>query len=159
MCSTSMSVCLSVSLQNVWCNMFNYKLYAHRCRPCYGTVLLYILHYIIYILLYIQLEGGLYELKRVVNYLKWKLIKVVFVCFCPSSPQWAMASSSTMFVDHTWRHTTVGRTSLDKWSAHSRALYLTTLTTGNRPCPGGIPNSNRDSESSLFWQAHRLYWK
>jgi len=41
------------------------------------------------------------------------------------------------FLDHTWRHTTVGRTPLDE-SAHCRDLYLTThttLTTDRHPCP------------------------
>ena len=50
---------------------------------------------------------------------------------CRNSPQWARASSFTRFLDHT-RHTTVGRTSLDEWSAHRRDLYLTTHNTHNR---------------------------
>jgi len=37
-----------------------------------------------------------------------------------------------MFLDHTQRRTTVGRTSLDEWSARSRDLYLTTHNTHNR---------------------------
>ena len=36
-----------------------------------------------------------------------------------------------MFLDHT-RHSTVGRTPLDEWSAHRRDLYLTTHDTHNR---------------------------
>jgi len=39
-----------------------------------------------------------------------------------------------MFLDHTQRHTTVGRTPLDAWSACRRDLYLTTLTTDKHPC-------------------------
>ena len=37
----------------------------------------------------------------------------------------------------TQRHTTVGRTPLDEWSARRRDLYLkqTTLTTDSHPCP------------------------
>ena len=40
-----------------------------------------------------------------------------------------------MFLDHTQRRITVGRTPLDKWSARRRDLYLTTLTTDKHPCP------------------------
>jgi len=36
-----------------------------------------------------------------------------------------------MFLDHTRRSTTVGRTSLDEWSARRRDLYLTTHDTHN----------------------------
>ena len=37
-----------------------------------------------------------------------------------------------MFLDHTQRRTTVGRTPLDEWSARRRDLYLTTHNTHNR---------------------------
>ena len=37
-----------------------------------------------------------------------------------------------MFLDHTQRCTTVGRTPLDEWSARRRDLYLTTHDTHNR---------------------------
>ena len=42
-----------------------------------------------------------------------------------------------MFLDHTQRRTTVGRTPLDEWSARRRDLYLTThdTTTDKYPCP------------------------
>ena len=43
-----------------------------------------------------------------------------------------MAFSFLMFLDHTQRHTTVGRTPLDEWSARRRDLYLTTHNTHNR---------------------------
>jgi hypothetical protein len=46
-----------------------------------------------------------------------------FVCFWRASPQWARASSFIMYLDHTQRRTTVGRTSLDEWSARSRDLF------------------------------------
>ena len=52
-----------------------------------------------------------------------------------------MASSFTRFIDHTQRRTTVGRTSLDEWSAPRRDLYLTTHNTHSRQTsmpPGGI---------------------
>ena len=37
-----------------------------------------------------------------------------------------------MFLEHTQRRSTVGRTSLDEWSARRRDLYLTTHDTHNR---------------------------
>ena len=37
-----------------------------------------------------------------------------------------------MFLDHTRRRTTAGRTPLDEWSARRRDLYLTTRDTHNR---------------------------
>jgi len=52
--------------------------------------------------------------------------------FWSDSPQWAMASSFTRFLDHTKRRTTVGRTPLDERSARRRDLHLTTLNTHNR---------------------------
>jgi hypothetical protein len=41
-----------------------------------------------------------------------------------NSPPWARASSLSRLHDH--RHTTLGRTPLDEWSARRRDLYLTT---------------------------------
>ena len=37
-----------------------------------------------------------------------------------------------MFLDHTQRRSTVGRTPLDEWSARRRDIYLTTQNTHNR---------------------------
>jgi hypothetical protein len=52
-----------------------------------------------------------------------------------NSPQWARASLPR-FLDHTRRHTTLGRTRSDAWSARRRDLYLATHNTHNRhPCP------------------------
>ena len=59
----------------------------------------------------------------------------LFVClfvFGATTPQWAMASSFLMFLDHTQRRTTVGRTPLDEWSARRRDFCLATHTTHNR---------------------------
>ena len=56
-------------------------------------------------------------------------------CFFPlwrCGPTRAVASSFTRFLDHTQRHTTVGRTPLDEWSARRKDLYLTTHNTHNR---------------------------
>ena len=47
-------------------------------------------------------------------------------------PTRVMASSFLRFLDHTQRRTTVGRTSLDEWSARRRYLYLTIHNTHNR---------------------------
>ena len=49
----------------------------------------------------------------------------IFFFICPNSPQWAMASSFTKFLDHTQRRTTVGRTPLDELSAQRSDFYLT----------------------------------
>ena len=49
--------------------------------------------------------------------------------FWSNSPQWAMASSFTRFLDHKQWCTTVGRTPLDKWSVCHRDLYVTTQNT------------------------------
>jgi hypothetical protein len=56
----------------------------------------------------------------------------LFVFVWRNSPQWARASSFTRFLDHTQRHTTVGRTPLYEWSTRRRDLYLTTHNTHNR---------------------------
>jgi len=59
------------------------------------------------------------------------VLSFLFFFFC-DSPQRAMASSFTMFLDNTQRRITVSRTPLDKWSARRRDLYLTTQSTHNR---------------------------
>jgi hypothetical protein len=62
----------------------------------------------------------------------------IYVCLCPEqqTPQWAMASSFTRFLDHTQRRTTVGRTPLVEWSARRRDLWQQkTLTTDKYPWP------------------------
>jgi len=59
---------------------------------------------------------------------------ITFLIFLPwrNSHQWAKASSLLRIHDHTQRHTTVGRTPLDEWSARLRDLYLTKQNTHNR---------------------------
>jgi len=57
-------------------------------------------------------------------------------------PQWPSHCRGFMT---TLRHTTVGGTPLDEWSAGSRDLYLTTHNTHKRPTsvpPGGFRNHN-----------------
>ena len=58
--------------------------------------------------------------------------KELLSCFWRSSPQWAMVSSLTRFLDHTQRCTAVGRAPLDERSACHRDLYLTTHNKHNR---------------------------
>ena len=55
-----------------------------------------------------------------------------FVCFWRDSPHWVKASSFMRFLDRTQIRTTVGRTTLDEWSARRRDLYLKTHNTHNR---------------------------
>ena len=61
----------------------------------------------------------------------YKICKCLFV-FSATAPQWVMASSFLMFLDHTQRRSTFGRTPLDERSARRRDLYLTTHDTHNR---------------------------
>jgi hypothetical protein len=56
----------------------------------------------------------------------------LFVCFWRDSPKWARVFSFTMFLDHTQRRATVGRTPLDEWSIRRTDLYLTTHNIHNR---------------------------
>jgi hypothetical protein len=52
-----------------------------------------------------------------------------------TTPQWAKAPHYQGFTI-TLRHTSLGRTSPDEWSARRRGLYLTTHNTHNKhPCP------------------------
>jgi len=60
-----------------------------------------------------------------------KMQLYIFSCGA-ATPTRVMASSFLMFLDHTQRRTTVGRTPLNEWSARRRHLYLTTHNTHNR---------------------------
>jgi len=64
-------------------------------------------------------------LRRIITFCKFSLL---WRC----DPTRLMASSFLMFLDHTQRRSTVGRTPLDEWSARHRDLYLTTHSTHNR---------------------------
>ena len=57
---------------------------------------------------------------------------IFFFLLWRCDPTRVMTSSFLSFLDHTQRRITVGRTPLDKWSAHRRDLYLTTQNTHNR---------------------------
>ena len=75
----------------------------------------------------------LYNLYRATGYI------YIFLWRCV--PTRAMASFFLRFLDHTQRRITVGRTSLDEWSARRRDLYMTTLNTDIH-APGGIRTHN-----------------
>ena len=71
-----------------------------------------------------------------------------------------------MFLDHTQRRTTVGRTPLDESSARRRGLYLTTHDTHNRqismPPVGFEPTisaGERPQAAHLLrsWESYRLW--
>ena len=76
--------------------------------------------------------------------------KRFFFYFGPTAPplQWAKASSSTTFLDHTQRRTAVGRTPPDEWSARRRDLYLTTHNTHNRQTSMPSLDSNSQSQQT-----------
>ena len=61
------------------------------------------------------------------------LLNTAFVWLWRDTHQWATAFSFARFLDHTQRHTTVGGTPLEEWSARRRDLYLTTLKTDRYP--------------------------
>ena len=59
-------------------------------------------------------------------------VNEIFFVLWRCDPTRVMASSFLMFLDHTQRRTTVGRTPLDEWSDRRTDLYLTTHNTHNR---------------------------
>ena len=72
----------------------------------------------------------------------WNCISTYYILFFSLSLSWRDSSlvgldlpphsRGMCFLDHTQRHTTVGRTPLDEWSATRRDIYLTTYNTLNR---------------------------
>jgi hypothetical protein len=68
------------------------------------------------------------------------------------SPIWTWSSSIRRGFTITIRHTTVGRTPLDEWSARRRNLHLTTHNTHNRQTsmpPGGIRTRNPSKRAAV----------
>ena len=61
-----------------------------------------------------------------------RYILVTLFLFSATASQLTMAPSFTGSLDHTQRHTTVGRTPLDECSARRRELYLKAHNTHNR---------------------------
>ena len=75
----------------------------------------------------------------------------------PAPPR-AMASSITMFLDHTQRHNTAGRTPLYEWSARRRDLYLITHQQSrerNIHVTGGFRTHNPSEASDHRPRGHR----
>jgi hypothetical protein len=69
-----------------------------------------------------------------------------------NSPTRARAASCSRFVDYTQWHTTVGRTSLEGWSARLRDLYLTNTQHSQRTnihAPRGIRTRNPSRRSAV----------
>ena len=84
-----------------------------------------------------HLWGWYYHLMDLTAFLVEELLRIsLYVPPHPplwrNSPQWAMASSLSRFLDHTQRRIAVGRTPLNEWSARRRDLYLTTHNIHNR---------------------------
>ena len=86
---------------------------------------------------------------KILYWLWHVLLGGFFLLWC-CDPTWVMASSFLMFLDHTRRCTTVGRTPLDEWSARRRDLYLTTRHSQQTSihAPGGIRTHGTDCGAS-----------
>jgi len=76
------------------------------------------------------------------------IISSLFVCLWRDRPLWARVSSFMMFLDHTQRRITFGRTPLDEWSARPRDPYLTTHDTHSRQTSMRRWNSNPQSQQA-----------
>ena len=86
------------------------------------------------------------------------LLLCLFVCFWRNNPQLARVSTFMGFLGHTQRRTTLGRTSLDEWSARRSDLYLTTHNVHNRQTsmlPLGIETTISAGERPQTYGLHR----
>ena len=85
------------------------------------------------------------------------ILSFFFFCFWRDTPLWARASSLTRFLDHTQRHTTVGRTPLNKWSARTqRPLSDKTKHSQQTSMPpGGIRTNNLNSRAAADLRLYR----
>jgi hypothetical protein len=77
--------------------------------------------------------------------------------FWRKSLQWARAFSFTKFLDHTQRHTTVGRASLDEWSARRRDLCLTTHNRQTYMPPVGLESAISAGERPQTYVLDRAF--
>jgi len=59
-----------------------------------------------------------------------------------------LSAVTLFFLDHTQRHTTVGRTPLGEWVARRRYLYLTTHNNHNRGIHAPLWDSNPQSQQA-----------
>ena len=69
---------------------------------------------------------------RETSLVHWNTYKLCYLTLRLLMPCIYMEHLFLMFLDHTQRRTTVGRTPLDEWSARRRDFYLTTHDTHNR---------------------------
>ena len=76
----------------------------------------------------------------------------------PPSPPSAGASSFTRFLDHTSRHTTVGRSPTDEWLALRRDLYLTIHNTHTRQTSMPLVGFEPTISAGERPPTHALYW-
>jgi len=89
-----------------------------------------------------------------------------FVCFWRDSPHWARTSLFMMFLHHTQRRITIGRTLLDEWSALRKDFYLSAQPQQkNIHAIGGIRTHNLSrraaADLNLRQRGHRdreRYW-
>jgi hypothetical protein len=82
-------------------------------------------------------KSNQYQRQTTINSDKMKVSQIVctniLFFFCDTATHsGSQPPHSWGFLDHTQRRTTIGRTSLDEWSARRRDLYLTTHNTHNR---------------------------
>jgi hypothetical protein len=63
------------------------------------------------------------------------IIIIIIIIISGTAAQRGLWPHITRYLDHTKRRATIGRTTLDEWSARRRDLYLTTHTTDKHPCP------------------------
>ena len=86
------------------------------------------------------------------SHIKWTIIIIIIIILLVLQPTvgFSLPPHSGGYLGHTQWHTTVGRTPLDKWSAHCRDLYLTTHNTYNKhPCPWQDSNPQFQQRSAV----------
>ena len=89
-----------------------------------------------------------YSIKKEIQFVNADFILFIFCfVFVATTP----SGRGPSHLDHTQRHTTVGRTPLDEWSVRRRDLYLTSHNTTDNHAPGGIqtPNLSRQAAADL----------
>jgi len=93
---------------------------------------------------------SLFGVERSLDIFMWRRIKLWKINFLlwRCNPTRIMAPPFLMFLDHTKRRTTVGRTPLDEWSARRRDLYLKTHNTHNTQISMPRRDSNPQSQQA-----------
>jgi hypothetical protein len=101
--------------------------------------------------------------------MKSALPSAQLLCNCTTSWLWPIFVLGTTVSSGPWpqcrvfmitlRHTTLGRNSLDEWSARRRGFYLTTLNTHSRhPCPGESRIRNPNNSGHRPRLRPRSHW-